>query len=134
MKYSIEIPGNTISSKNHKQIVFVNRGYGPKKPALISSKPYSEWASMVKAALKNHALIGANWKYPLIIHFHFYRKTGAKFDFVNMAQGPLDLLQQLGIIADDDMNHVIPGRFTWSLDKHNPRLVIQIEENSNGDS
>lgn len=122
------MPGSTISSKNHKQIVFVQRGHGHKTPALISSKAYTIWAKEVKAALKTHPLRGAEWNYPLTIHFHFYRKTKAKFDYINMAQGPLDLLQELGIIEDDDMNHVVPGRFTWSVDKNNPRLIMTIEE------
>lgn len=62
----------------------------------------------------------------------FYRATRRKFDHLNIAQGPLDLMVEAGILADDDMIHVLPGCFEWSVDKDNPRVEVVISEVDNG--
>lgn len=126
MIHTLTIPGQTISKKNSKRIVS-----GGKKPILISSEAYLEWAKAALWQLKGNELIGRNWQYPVFVAFHFVRKTKQPFDFNNLTQGVCDLLIEAGIIADDDMNHLIPCRFSWEVDRANPRCVVAISENSN---
>jgi len=126
MNNLVVMPGNTYSKKNSKQII-VNKATG--KRQVISSKGYREWEEGVMWQLKTHPLIGRQWQYPLKVSFKFFRKTRRKFDYNNLSQGPLDILQKLGIIEDDDMNHVIPDFSQgWELDKTNPRVEITLEE------
>lgn len=120
---TITIPGNTMSLKNSKRIIMAGG-----RPRLLSSQPYEAWANHAGWELKASGLIDHKWRYPVTIHFHFVRATKQKFDYINLAQGPLDLLVQAGILKDDDMTHVIPGRFTWAVDKENPRCELTIEE------
>lgn len=45
---------------------------------------------------------------PLKIEFTFYRRTRGRFDFLNMAQVLLDIMQDCEYIADDSTDYVIP--------------------------
>lgn len=71
-------------------------------------------------------LKGTILNYPVKIEFFFYRRTKRVFDYINMAQGPLDLLVDVGIIPDDSVRYVIPVFTGWAVDKQNPRVVITI--------
>ena len=119
----IELPGQAMSLKNSKQIIKAGQSW-----RIIPSKPYERWAEAVLWQLKVNENIGREWRYPLRASFHFYRKTRHRFDYINLAQGPLDLLVEAGIINEDDMHHIIPGDFSWSVDKNNPRTIIKLEE------
>lgn len=119
----LTIPGETPSLKNSKRIVWAGR-----YPKLVPSKFYLDWFEESHWRLKGSELIGERWQYPVTIDFIFYRRTRSRFDFVNLAQGPLDLLVEAGILDDDDMRHVIPGRMTWEVDKGNPRVEMVIRE------
>jgi len=122
-KKVIEILGDTLSKKRNYQIV--KRG---RFSTLMLTKRYKVWAKSAALQLSVHRPIEAVW--PIHMHFYFYRKTLRHFDFVNLAQGPQDALQDAGIIPEDDMAHVIPvfhGEYAgWEKDKENPRVVITI--------
>jgi hypothetical protein len=120
----VTIPGQTISLKNSKQIVVTGKG----KRRIIASEAYQSYAEAALWYLKGHSLIGHKWRYPLLLSFHFVRRDKRIFDHLNMGQGPMDLLVEAGIIAKDDMNHVIPADFSWEVDKRNPRCVVTIQE------
>ena len=123
MKYTVIIPGNAMSKKNSKNIIWAGDG----KPRIISSKVHNEWAKGALLVLKTNEFVGYPWHYPVRMSFHFIRANKCRFDFNNLTQGLTDLLQQAGIIEDDDMNHVIPGpNFSWSVDKNNPRTIVTI--------
>ena len=122
MKHTIIIPGNAMSKKNSKNIVWVDGS-----PRIISSKAHNEWAKDALLVLNTNELVGHLWHYPIRMSFHFVRANKRRFDFNNLTQGITDLLQQSGIIKDDDMNHVIPGPdFFWSVDKDDPRTIVTI--------
>lgn len=103
--YRLTLPSETPSLKNSKQIVTAGRF-----PKLVPSKFYRQWAKPILKRLKRCELVGHQWAYPVTIDFHFYRASRRRFDYINLAQGPLDLLVEAGILADDDMACVIPGR------------------------
>ena len=125
--FVITILGNTISKKNSRQIIVTGDG----RRRVVASKPYLEWERYALLQLRQVPLAGKVWRYPLRIKFHYVRATRRPFDYNNMSQGPLDVLQQAGIIADDDMLHVIPTEPSWSVDKDNPRVEIAITEANN---
>lgn len=122
--YKIVIPGNTPSLKNSKQMVMTGD-----KPRLISSKTYRNWMPGALYQLNTSPLVGKKWSYPLRISFHFIRDSRRKFDFINAAQGPCDLLIQAGIIEDDDMLHLIPGEFSYQVGpKESACCILTITE------
>lgn len=125
-EFVVTIPGQTISLKNSKQIVVTGKG----KRRIIASEAYQSYANAALWQLKTNELIGHKWHYPLLLSFHFVRRDRRIFDHINLAQGPLDLLVEVGIIAADDMNHVIPAGFSWEVDKVNPRCIVTIQEQS----
>lgn len=74
-----------------------------------------------------------NFKYPIIIYFHFVRSSNTKFDFNNATQILTDLLSGHSLIEDDDMSHLItiplqkPSTGEWySVNKEKPGVWIRI--------
>jgi len=117
----ITIPGQTRSKKNSMRIVrFGNRA------SIRPSKLYDEWQ---KKAL-SHLILLPKWtgRYPVNIRFYFFRENDRRFDFSNMVEGAQDVLQQSGILLQDDMRHVFPVIDGYEIDKENPRLELVIEE------
>lgn len=122
----IFIKGNVPSSKNSKQFVTFKTG----KKMLINSKT-------VRNYMKNHCdewwensskfkeMIKGKEK-PYRIRFYFIRDSKRKFDYINAAQLPLDLMQDYGWIDDDDVNSVIPVFLGYEVDKENPGVRIEI--------
>lgn len=100
----IFISGNVPSSKNSKQFVTLKTG----NKILINSK-------IVRDYVKNHCdewwkntskfmeMIKGKEK-PYKIGFYFIRDSKRKFDYINAAQLPLDLMQDYDWI-DDDVNN-----------------------------
>ena len=118
----IIINGQTISKKNSKRIVPTQNG----KSRVISSAPYLQWAEAAKWQLAGYQ--PRPWRYPVRVRFTFYRQNAHRFDYNNLSQGPLDLLVEAGILADDDMTHVTPEFAGWQVDKIYPRVEIEILE------
>lgn len=117
----IFISGNVPSSKNSKQWT---------GKMLINSKT-------VRNYIKNHCdewwkntekfkeMIKGKEK-PYRIGFYFIRDSKRKFDYINAAQLPLDLMQDYDWIDDDDVNNVIPVFLGYEVDKKNPGVRIEI--------
>ena len=63
---------------------------------------------------------------PYKISFYFIRDTRRKFDYVNAAQLPLDLMQKYGWLEDDDCHNVIPVFEGYEVDKENAGVIIKI--------
>jgi hypothetical protein len=122
----IFIKGNVPSSKNSKQFVTFKTG----KKMLINSKT-------VRNYIKNHSdewwqqgikfreMIKGKEK-PYRIGFYFIRDSKRKFDYINAAQLPLDLMQEFGWIEDDNMTNVIPVFLGYEVDKENTGVRIEI--------
>jgi len=125
--FKIILPGNTPSLKNSKQLITIE-ATGKKK--LVPSKTYNNWKpAALKALYETYGdFRHKSWRYPLRISFHFIRANRHAHDYINSAQGPLDLLIEAGIIEDDDTLHVIPGEFS---SQHNPSAaccILTIQE------
>lgn len=112
---SIYIKGNVASSKNSKEIAKFKKkvmGKTVEMTSLIDSKATrayrTETSRQWGAHLQHFKDIVKDKPYPLHIHFTFIRKTLGRFDLVNAAQGPLDIMVEKGYIEDDSSEHVIP--------------------------
>lgn len=97
----------------------------------LPSKAFELWAKAAMIELK------ANYKpiefdYPVYVHYKIYRETKRKCDLSNLIEGPNDLLQQAGLIDDDDFKHLIPIFYSefagLGFDKENPRIVITLTD------
>jgi hypothetical protein len=63
----------------------------------------------------------------LLVQFTFIRGTKGKFDYINMAQGPLDLMQEYGWLSDDDAATVKPSFGDYRVaDKHHAGVIIRL--------
>ena len=120
------IPGNTPSSKNTKSMVFHNKdGSKRDKPILLSSATTAKYIKATKLAwLENkevfHHLVGDS-PLPLVVGFHFYRKTKREYDWINALQVVQDLMVEYGWIKDDSVSYLIPVPFKMkgSYSTHN---------------
>ena len=105
----IFIPKNVPSSKNSKQL-FKNSRTG--RTFITESEACKKYRKATKVIWQLHKrnflkLIEGKKK-PYFIEFTFVRETKAKWDFHNMVQLPLDLMQEYGWIEDDDIHNAIP--------------------------
>jgi len=122
----ITIPGEVISKKNSPLVIKLGKRY-----SIRASKRYTEYEKEAKTHLLNiEPLLDVHW--PITMHFYFFRATLRSFDYNNLSQGPQDLLQQAGIIPEDDMKHVTPCFSPpyggWEKDKDSPRVEITITD------
>lgn len=117
----IFINGNVPSSKNSKQWtgkMLINS----KTVMRYKKNTADEWwenTGKFKEMIKEK-------EKPYKIGFYFIRDSKRKFDYINAAQLPLDLMQDYGWIDDDDVNNVIPVFLGYEVDKKNPGVRIEI--------
>lgn len=135
-EYKLVIPGNTPSLKNSKQIFhkwITDKKTGQRKnvPFVTSSEQHKKWYPQAFEEVNNSPLVLKEWNYPLRISFHFIRETKETFDWINVAQAPLDLLKNARIIEEDDMLHVIPGDWSYEVHPGAACCILTIEEYGN---
>ena len=82
-----------------------------------SSKNSKQWTGkeMIKGKEK-----------PYKVGFYFIRDSKRKFDYINAAQLPLDLMQDYDWIEDDDSSNIIPVFLGYEVDKRNAGVRIEI--------
>ena len=119
---SIFIFGNVPSSKNSK--VWTGR-------FLVNSKTVTAYKKIAvpqfQANCSAFREIVRNKVLPLDIEFSFVRDSKRLFDFVNMAQIVLDLMQEYGWIEDDNYLNVVPHfNPEVRIDKENCGVSIKI--------
>lgn len=117
----IFIKGNVPSSKNSKRwtgITLINSETVMK----YKENSYIDWW---KNAKKFQKMIKGKEK-PYKIGFYFIRNSRRKFDYVNVAQLPLDLMQEYKWIENDNMENVIPIFLGYEVDKKNPGIIIEV--------
>ena len=121
MSKEIWIPGNVSSSKNSKQWT---------GKFLVHSKTAARYIKNTKwyyAEKKKEFLdIIKDKDKPYRIEFYFVRDSRRKFDYVNAAQLPLDLMQKYGWLDDDNCDNVIPVFAGYEVDKDNAGMIIKI--------
>ena len=121
----IYIRGNVPSSKNSKQwtgrtlimsetVRKYNKNYGYQ---YFDPENIKKFKKMTEHEIK-----------PLKIGFYFIRDSRRKFDYVNIAQYPLDLMVKHGWIDDDNCNEIIPVFLGYRVDKFKSGMIIKICE------
>lgn len=120
----IYIPYNVVSSKNSKQIITKGN-----KPRLIHSKAYRNYRKLSKPYwIKNKSLfksIVKGWKKPIKMCFYFIRYANDNFDYINMMQGPQDLMQEFGWIEDDSVKFIQVKSDGYCKNKLKQGLIIR---------
>ena len=137
----IFIPGDVMSKKNSKQIipkiakkdgkiVYTEKGDPKINKIIISSKQVADYERATKnywLILKNEFLSQVRDKpKPYRIEFHFVFSGKRERDYINMAQLPLDLMQEYQWLEKDDMDNVLPVFKPYSIDRFNPGTYIKI--------
>lgn len=119
----IFIKGNVPSLKNSK------RWTGK---YLISSKRVLEYEKWHNIDYQHMAILFkpvlANLPKPYKISFKFIRGSKHKFDYINAAQLPLDLMVKNGILDDDNADEVIPIFEPYEYNKNDAGVLIKIIE------
>lgn len=120
------IPENTPSSKNSR--IWTGR-------FSIVSKATSKWKTSTKEYWEKYADDFKNefqkYEKPVLVGFHFVRKSKHRWDFGNICQAPLDEMVRHNWIEDDNSSIILPiplnlNKVYWSNDKENPGVWIQI--------
>lgn len=128
----IVIEGEIHSSKNSKRI-FTKRSSG--KPFIAKSAASKQdehsfvWQMVGQA--EEWRRMTAGKQFPLCLVFEFRRKTRARFDYINMAQGLCDAMVKANLIPDDSADFLIPVFVPYTVDKHNPGCTLYVTEISN---
>ena len=123
----ITLPIELYSSKNSKQILLnrkTNKRYiGKSKAALTSEKELLSILPLYRHQFGK--LIKGKGK-PYRISFKIYRKTRARFDYVNIVQLLLDCMVKDKWLEDDNANEIIPVFDPYEVDGKNPRVEINV--------
>lgn len=117
----IFIRGNVPSSKNSKSS-FNGRVVHSKLTIEYrknTSFTYSCLAEKFKSMLKGK-------EKPYRIGIRIVRDSKRRFDYHNICQLPLDLMQEFGWIGDDCADEVIPVFLPYSIDKESPGIYISV--------
>lgn len=125
----IFIPYNVCSSKNSKTFLYMGKP-GHKVPKLVPSDAYRRYVKVSAIYWERYKKLFLDMiKYsprPLVIKFYFIRETKATFDYLNMEQGPADLMKRFGWIPDDNMDEFVPVSLGYEVDPECPGLVIYV--------
>jgi hypothetical protein len=117
----IFIPGNVPSSKNSR--VWTGKFF-------IASKAVDKWRKETSPYWKKHKqefldkLEGLEKPYKLKLRF--VRGTKHLFDYLNPAQTIQDEMVKHGWLEDDNASIVIPVFESYSYDKNNPGVYVDI--------
>lgn len=130
MKKMIFIPGSVPSSKNSRQLTKSGLFIGSKATQKYRklSTPYwiqykDEFKEMIKDLPK-----------PIIVGFHFIKRTRNLWDFINPVQTVQDIMVKNGWIDDDNISEILPvpllinGEYC-GYDKTNHGVYIAVMEN-----
>ena len=119
----IAILGQPVYSKKNSKVV-------TKDKRVLSSKRVREYE---KKMLPVYEEKRDEWKRqydkaekPVEAEFYFIRPTKAKFDYINLAQLPLDMLQTAVWIEDDDNYHIKPSFAGWEINKDKSKCGFKI--------
>lgn len=121
----IKIKGNVPSSKNSKQ--WVGKYLINSKTVRNYLKAYEYQWNLEENKKKFKEMIKGTSK-PYYIGFYFIRDSKRKFDYVNIAQLPLDLMVKYGWIEDDNCTEIIPVFKGYEINKDNSGVIITLEE------
>jgi len=127
---AVFIPGDVISSKNSKvNIRIKNSKFNPSimSPAATRYLKVSknDWENM--AMVFRHKVRLLQDSFPLFLQFIFVRQEKRLFDYHNMVQFPVDIMQKFGWINDDDISQIIIIPYhTVFLNREKPGMYIKV--------
>lgn len=122
MNQKFYIKGNVPSSKNSK--VFTGK-------FLVNSKTVQKYLKIYGEQWKDEEMI-KKFKldikeFPIKLHMFFIRDSKRKFDYINAAQLPCDLMVKYGWIPDDSMEYIIPIFDGYEINKDDSGLIFWVE-------
>jgi hypothetical protein len=123
---SFFIPFNVVSKKNSKQAQRTKTGH----TRVISSEAYLDYAKLSSDTWTKLAPSFRNTLQgltpPYRVQFTFIRAIKARFDYCNLIQGPLDLMQEHGWIDDDDADTILPSYAPYAVSAQCAGVVITV--------
>jgi Holliday junction resolvase RusA-like endonuclease len=116
----LTIYGQSITKKNSQQIIMAG-----KRPCIIQSKAYRQYAKVAKEQI---ALLGLSKPIyePIEVKCLYYLATKRTPDLCNLMAATHDILQDAGVILDDELIKSVDGSRIMEPDKSNPRVEIKI--------
>ncbi len=117
----IVIEGETPSKKNGRMLTSKNG-----RLLSIPSERYKTWHTQALWQLKKYQPITV---YPCALTIVLWGATKRRWDLDNRATSVLDVLQDAGILVDDDWSHVQTLTIQYGgIDKKHPRAEIWVDE------
>ena len=123
---TITLEMELYSSKNSKQIVTLRNG----KRMLIDSPQSRRQEKVLDILLPANKRKWDKMKegksYPLKVGLFIYRRTHARFDYINICQKLFDCMTRYEYWPDDNANYVVPVFLGYEVDKTRPRVELTI--------
>ena len=120
---NITVSGRPITKKNSQRIITNSR---TGRPMILPSAPFKKYQKdFIKQTIKHRPKQAIDE--PINLKTVYYMPTRHRVDITNLMSATHDLLQDAGIIKDDDMKIVksVDGSRV-EYDKENPRVEITI--------
>lgn len=117
------IPGEVMSKKNGKRPISSGK--------MLHSKQWTKYAKDTMPIYESYAGEAKEWlsklSKPYFFDFYFVRRTKSLWDYHNMLQGVVDMMQDSGWIGGDDIDHIVASPAGFHVDKHNPGVLIMLK-------
>lgn len=122
----IRINGEIHSSKNSRKIMTNKKGKRWIGKSDASKADEEDFAWQFKQQREEWQRMIQGQEFPLMISLEFRRRTKARWDYINLAQGLFDAMVSAELIPDDDTLHVIPVFLGYEVNPKNPGCDIGI--------
>ena len=119
------IKGNVPSSKNSKIITRDKRIINSATVRKYIKEYGKQWED--EDLIQNFKSTVASKEKPYKLHFYFIRDSKRKFDYINAAQLPCDLMTKYGWIDDDNCDEIVPVFDGYEVDKKNAGLIFWVD-------
>lgn len=120
------IKGNVPSSKNSKIITRDKRIINSATVRKYIKEYGKQWED--EDLIQNFKSIVVSKEKPYKLHFYFIRDSKRKFDYINAAQLPCDLMTKYGWIDDDNCDEIVPVFDGYEVDKKNAGLIFWVDD------
>lgn len=127
----IILPVELYSSKNGQQIIYSKKRQHLMviKKAVARQQEYT-LNTLLLANKRTWDKMVEGKQFPLYVCIYIYRQTNRRSDVNNICQGLFDAMTRAGYIQDDCWKYFIPIYVGVGVDKHNPRVLIWIYDDS----
>jgi Holliday junction resolvase RusA-like endonuclease len=123
---TLVIPGDCVSQKNSKQIVY-NRA--THRPVLVSNDRVKAWRQVAVQQLQQQFAGCRVMGYPISLRLTFYNSSLRRRDLDNQASSVMDALVEAAVLEDDSFAFVDRLELVYGgVDKDNPRTEIELDD------